>query len=512
MTKKIKYLRVLLSYTLILCAVLIYILVSYKNSQFGDVGIDELKFYMLNGLSGSNVGTFSGAVANYIPVFITLSLMLILPTINIYDKNLLITTSFKIRERKASVSFYPSRLINRCLLIYAIVILVSSIIFAGSSLHLYKYLISMNSRSNFIEKNYIDPREAKLDFPAKKRNLIYIYMESMENTMMSKANGGSVEDSIIPELETLYSDKNNVTFNNDDSGGEYQANSTSWTVGGMVAQSSGIPIASLPSLSGNELGKLNGFLPGAYTLGDVLKREGYYQEIMMGSAAIFGGRDKYYAQHGSYKIYDYDTAIKKRIIPKDYSVWWGFEDKKLFEYAKDELSTISEGSQPFNFQLLTADTHFVDGYLDPSCEQKYDSKYKNVYACASKQIYDFVNWIKEQDFYNNTTIILSGDHVGMQTSFYKSLSEDNYVRKIYNVIINSPKVPSKNTDRRYTPFDLYPTTLASLNVKINGEQLGLGVNLFSDKKTLLETYGLSFIDDELGKRSNFYIDNILVDK
>ena len=59
---------------------------------------------------------------------------------------------------------------------------------------------------------------------------------------------------------------------------------------------------------------------------------------------------QYFKQHGHYYIFDYYTAIEKKKID-DYFVWWGYEDKKLFEYAKEELVKLSNGDQPFNFTL-----------------------------------------------------------------------------------------------------------------------------------------------------------------
>lgn len=38
-------------------------------------------------------------------------------------------------------------------------------------------------------------------------------------------------------------------------------------------------------------------------------------------------------------------------------------------------------------------------------------------------------------------------------------------------------------------MDLFPTMLASLGVQIEGNRLGLGTNLFSDKKTLMKELG-----------------------
>ena len=46
--------------------------------------------------------------------------------------------------------------------------------------------------------------------------------------------------------------------------------------------------------------------------------------------------------------------------------------------------------------------------------------------------------------------------------------------------------------------------LAALGAKIDGDQLGLGVNLFSGKKTLIERFGFKKINQEVKKRSELY--------
>lgn len=51
-------------------------------------------------------------------------------------------------------------------------------------------------------------------------------------------------------------------------------------------------------------------------------------------------------------------------------------------------------------------------------------------------ISSFINWIKEQEFYDNTTIILIGDHLTMNDLFYSNQNVDE--RTIYNAFINSP--------------------------------------------------------------------------
>ena len=84
------------------------------------------------------------------------------------------------------------------------------------------------------------------------------------------------------------------------------------------------------------------------------------------------------------------TAMDEGRIDKDYYVWWGFEDMKLYEYAKEELLEIAGKGEPFNFSMLTADTHHVAGYRCELCPEDYEDQYANVWACASRQLNDFV--------------------------------------------------------------------------------------------------------------------------
>ena len=121
-------------------------------------------------------------------------------------------------------------------------------------------------------------------------------------------------------------------------------------------------------------------------------------------------------------------------------------------------------------------------------------------------INEFIKWIKKQSFYKDTTIVIAGDHLTMQGNVFDL---DNYNRTIYNTFINSKVKTKNNKNRLFSSFDMYPTTLSSLGVKIDGDKLGLGVNLFSDQKTILEEYGLTYVNNEIKKKSFFY-DNVLL--
>ena len=126
-----------------------------------------------------------------------------------------------------------------------------------------------------------------------------------------------------------------------------------------------------------------------------------------------------------------------------------------------------------------------------------------VIDCSSSRVSEFIDWIKEQPFYENTTIILSGDHLTMDSDFCENIDED-YQRSTYNAILNSPILPVHEKNRIFTTMDMFPTTLASLGAVIDGDRLGLGTNLFSDKPTLAEELGFDELNRQLSMGSRFF--------
>ena len=149
--------------------------------------------------------------------------------------------------------------------------------------------------------------------------------------------------------------------------------------------------------------------------------------------------------------------------------------------------------------MLTADTHHIGGYVCEKCINENDIQYANVIKCADRQIHEFVDWIKSQPFFSNTTVVIIGDHPTMDSTLIDSrLARSNYVserysfslsnstseRYVYNCFINSRVEPSKTKNREFSTFDIFPTILSSLGYKIEGNRLGLGTNLFSDLTTI----------------------------
>lgn len=395
-------------------------------------------------------------------------------------------------------------------LLLSITMFISGIAYGVKKLELISLYKMFVLKSTFIEENYVDPASVKMEFPKTKRNLIHIYLESMENTYASKDLGGIMDENLIKPLTDL--SKTGYSFSNTETlGGPVSTYGGTWSVASMVNMNSGLPMKISTGL--NAYGKPGDFLSGSTMLGDVLKTQGYEQTFMIGSTAVFGGLKYMYEEHGGFNVIDYDYAIEHGWIPKDYKEWWGFEDDKLYEYAKKEITRLYETGKPFNFIMENADTHFPDGYVGKNTPMTREDQYSNVIAYSASEIVKFVKWIEDQPFYENTTIVLIGDHPTMDEKFISRIPKD-YSRSTYNLILNpSPIVKDVKKDRLYnrvwTNIDMFPTIMASLGVKIEGERLALGTNLFSDKDTLLEEYDLKTFNDELEKKSVFYNDNIL---
>ena len=356
--------------------------------------------------------------------------------------------------------------------------------------------------STFIEENYVDPASVKMTFPEQKRNLIFIYLESMETTFANEESGGAFSENVIPELTKIAQQNEDFSGSNTDLNGGIVFSGMGFTTGGIFAQSMGLPLKI--GIGGNNMETQNSFFPQITGLGDILEQEGYRQIYLIGSDATFGGRRLLYEDHGGFEIRDYVYAQEEKWIDPDYEVWWGYEDEKLFSFAKDMLKELADGEEPFNLTLLTVDTHFEDGYVCRLCKDEFgDDQYANVMACSSRQLAGFLDWIQKQDFYENTTIILSGDHTTMDADFCDDVDK-NYQRKTYLAVINSGmQVKNPEKERAFSTLDLFPTTLAALSVDIEGDKLGLGTNLYSEKETLVEQFGTSTVRKELSRKSPY---------
>jgi phosphoglycerol transferase len=474
-------------YILMSLLIILFGTISYLSDTWKELSFSEILFHLKTSIEGTNPEMIISALLRYgLPALICfIVLVLILE---------------KVRKTKKSL-FRILAIITLLLLLVA------------NALNLYRFdkntrvvtdfinSVRGTNTSDFIEKNYVDPANVSMKFPEQKRNLIYIYLESMEATYSDKQNGGAYSDNYIPRLTKLSEENEDFQGDSEKINGGIVLPGTNWTTAALFAQTSGLPLQ-LPVDEG-EVNAADEFFPQITTLGDILAREGYTNIVEMGSSAGFGGITGYYTKHGNYQLHDYDYAIKEGLIPKDYYEFWGYEDEKLLEFAKKDITKLAKEDKPFNYTMFTIDTHFEDGYVCRLCDDKFgDNQYANVIACSDKQVSDFVRWIQKQSFYENTTIVITGDHTTMDSDFCADISKD-YQRKTYTCIINSAVEPQIKDHREFSTIDLFPTILGSLGVEMSSDMLGTGTNLYGTEQTLIEKYGKDFCVDEYSKGSKF---------
>ena len=469
-----------------------------------NVGISEIIFTLTSPLEGADSGIAAGALRKCLPWVIGMSIayggMLVFfrrfNRVNFVLKITAWSHTFRVSSEK----------IFKCILVLLpIMTWVLACFTIERNLFFTSWVRSRFDTTSIYEDYFVWPHDVAVIADGKPKNLICIYLESMETTYASFDQGGFQNVNLMPNLTKLAYE--GVSFGTEPGGrlgGCINVTGTGWTSAALMATTSGVPFC-FPMSDTTEVGVSTQFAPNLETLGTILQENGYYQEFLCGSNATFGGRKTFFEEHGNYDIYDYYKAISTERIPGDYHVWWGFEDRILYEIAKEELTRLSRMEEPFNLTMLTVDTHFPDGYVCSLCDEgKYAVPLASIVECADRQLYEFVEWCKTQDFYEDSVIVILGDHPRMDTLLVEGV--DMADRRSYNCFLNA-QMPAETADfseRMFTSMDMFPTILSAMGFHVQGDRLGLGVNLFSEETTLIEQFGRDWLNTELQKTSPFY--------
>lgn len=456
----------------------------FSKFEFSDESFEEYIFYSLNGIGSSDFSMVIYAVKKYILIYLAILFILIALTNKITKKE---------------YKYYPVKIITNHKIIFAVIVTIVFSVISLNNVDFFGYVSNNINTTKIFDKEYNKINYEDVIFNEKK-NLITIYVESLETTFFSKEHGGNWDYEILSELNDLMDD-NAIYFATDSNRrGIYNLYGTSWTTASIISSTSGVPFK-IP-FENSKFTKDN-FLRKIITLGDVLKYQGYHNEVISGASTKFGSLYDYFKIHGDYEIIEPDNIDKYKIdVNYDTNGRWGFNDKYMFDLAKDRLTKLAKSNIPFNETLIGIDSHPIDGYKASFTVDKFHKQYENVYATESILLSEFINWIKEQDFYKDTVIVIIGDHLCMQTSFMKDHSKEDRGR--FNLFINSFNNTENTKNRGVASYDLYPTILSSMGASIKNDKIGLGVNLFSNNKTLIEKYGIEKLEKELKRKSLYY--------
>lgn len=459
--------------------------------NFGDVSFEQYYF----GITGPSGGTPTS-------VYIVIAKHLL----GILVVTAIIVVLYRLFLKKVNIKMWIKKLV---LSVVTLCLFLAGGLYMNNKLKISGYLFA--EHTNFFEENYVRPTSEIVNFPEKKKNVIIIYLESYETTYFSKELGGDAEVNLLPNLTNILEEPGAVNFSNTEKyGGPLQAPETGYSIAGMFATQSGLPFK-VP-MNGHEYAENYKFAPGSITLGDILQKEGYNLEFLAGTNATFAGVDNFYQTHGDFNITDHKSAKADGKIPEDYMVWWGYEDSKLYDYSIEKLEEVSKKPEPFGMVIELTDSHFPGGYTDEACPQDFSEPYANSVACSDKMVYDFIEYVKQQDYYKDTVIVLHGDHLSMDQDYFANVVDPNYERTTFNAYLNVDQSmidQAKKTNRKMATMDVFPTILSAMGVDIKGDRLGIGTDLFSNTPTYYEYYGIPTVDEELSKRSEYFFDTFL---
>lgn len=95
---------------------------------------------------------------------------------------------FSARVKSSGKQLFP--LSDKARLFAALILLLAAAVHVSVNLELPRYIAAKSSKTAIYEEYYVPPEKAEIVFPGRKRNLILVYLESMENTFMSEEYGG----------------------------------------------------------------------------------------------------------------------------------------------------------------------------------------------------------------------------------------------------------------------------------------------------------------------------------
>lgn len=359
----------------------------------------------------------------------------------------------------------------------------------------WKNAVDIPEHSSFYQIEYVNPDSVQIIFH-EKRNLILIFLESMEYNFQDSSSGGNLKENLIPEI-TGY-------LNNEQSfvPGGVSVSGMGWTMADVVAKTCGIPLFFPPSMRAR-FTPLESFLPGVTCLTDILIGNGYKFVVSKGANLKFSGMDDFLNTHSSPEAYGLMYYLRDERVKEDSTTNWGVKDSLHYELVKEHVSRISKEDKPWAMWMFTVDTHTPYGYLDPKCAPdsgiSQDHQMPYVIRCASRQVDKFIKWAKKQDWFANTTIAVMGDHEMMAAPEIVGFRDDAIKHYWLNFFINSVKMNDQR-ERAFTSLDFFPTILESIGAEIPNGSLGFGHSLYLNAPTLLEKYGKDSLDNVLKKK------------
>ncbi len=328
---------------------------------------------------------------------------------------------------------------------------------------------------NFTNSFSAQPNE-KYFGKAKDMNVIYLHLESMQSFLIDYELEG---EQVTPFLNSLVKNENTMYFDNF----YHQTAQGKTSDAEFMLENSlfGLPQGSAFITKGQ-----NTFEAAP----SLLKDYGYTSAVFHGNNGSFWNRNIIYNQFGYDEFFDessYDTSDPKNMAE------YGLMDKPFFEQSESMLETLP---QPFYTKFITVAHHFpykIDQDLATIGKATTgDASVDNYFQTAryaDEAIEQFFAYLKESGLYENTMIVMYGDHYGISDNHNKAMEQ----------IIGEEVTPVVNADLQRVPLfihvpgmeggvnhtyggqiDLLPTVLHLLGVETKNN-IHFGTDLLSEE-------------------------------
>ncbi|WP_171316004.1 LTA synthase family protein [Enterococcus cecorum] len=370
----------------------------------------------------------------------------------------------------------------------------------------------MDEVAEYVKGHYAKPNDQYFGL-AKGRNVIYIHLESTQQFLIDyklKDENG-VDHEVMPFINSLY--HSNSTFSFSNFFHQVKAGKTSDSETLFENSLFGLNQGALFT----QLGGKNTFEAAP----NILKQtQGYTSAVFHGNSGTFWNRNETYKRLG----YDYFFDASYYNVTEDNSFQYGLNDKPFFQQSVKYLEHLQ---QPFYTKFIAVSNHYPYSQLSgdetgfPLAQTK-DETINSYFSTANYMdtaVHEFFDYLKQSGLYDNSIIILYGDHYGISNARNKELAQllgkdretwsnfDNAQVQRVPYMIHIPGMnKGKIIDTYGGQVDALPTLLHLLGVDTQN-YIQLGQDLFSpDHKQLV-----AFRDGDFVTPNYTYYGGILYD-
>ncbi|WP_228409598.1 LTA synthase family protein [Radiobacillus deserti] len=343
--------------------------------------------------------------------------------------------------------------------------------------------------SDYVNQNVKSKDQSELFGIAKDRNLIFISLESIQSFVINNTVNG---EEITPFLNDLVGES------------YYFENFYHQVAQGKTSDSEFLVENSLYPLPSGAVFFVRG--QNEYNaMPEILNQQGYYSSVFHANNKSFWNRNIMYDALGYKKFFD-ETAYQ---ITEENSVGWGLKDKSFFTQS---IKYLQELPKPFYTKFITLTNHhpYELGEEDASIEP-YDSEsttlnhYFQTVRYTDEAIEQFFEQLKQSGLYDNSVIVLMGDHYGISEYENKALGQylgkeitayDHLQLQRVPFFIHIPGEEGKVMSELAGQIDVKPTLLHLLGIDTSND-IGFGTDLFADdRKEFITFRDGSFISDD----------------